>query len=266
MQVYPQGTAVTVAVPFVDLSGNLVAPTAATVRVLDQTGAEIVGATPVAVTPGDAEAEVTIAGEHNVLSGLDPEMRVVEMMLETPAGWVASVVRYVIRQTQRLFVPQNSFQTFDEALLESCTMPRMEGWSVGNDDDRVAALIAAYDRLTRMTYRVEQPISWSMSRIGGFGSVDLIVPLRWPEMTTEEFRELPEHFRRALRRAQIAEADVVMNGDVIGGRRRSGLMSETIGESSMMFRPGTPLDLGVSEQALVYLSGYLHIAKGIGRA
>lgn len=267
MKIYPHGTAVTEAVRFVDLNGDPVVPTAATVRVLDQAGAEIVPATPVSFAPGDMEAEIVVPGDLNVLtSGIAQALRVIELTMETAVGPVVALARYAIRRPQRLIVLSNSFQTFDEALLESMDMPRMDGWSMAEEGDKIAALIEAHDRLTRIGYRVPQPYAGDVTRRLDLREIEIIPPRRWQVMGVEEFLEMPAHFRRALRRAQIVEADVVLNGDVIAGRRRAGLMSESVGESSMMFRPGKPLNLGVSEQALAYLASYVDIRMGLTRA
>lgn len=266
MKIYSPGAAVTEIVRFVDQNGDPVVPTAASVRVIDGTGVELVGSTPVVFAPGDTEIEVLVGGTHNMLQdGESQAIRVIELTMTTAAGAIVAFARYIIRAAQRLVLLKNSFQTFDEALLEATDMPRMSGWSIADDQSKMASLIEAHDRLTRIGYRVQTSYATSMSRLK-LGEADVISPLAWPEMTVDEYIGLPARFRRALRRAQIAEADVVLNGDVIAGRRRAGLMSESIGESSMMFRPGKPLNFGVSEQALAYLSGFVDIRVGLGRA
>ena len=68
----------------------------------------------------------------------------------------------------------------------------------------------------------------------------------------------------AIAKAQIAEADFMMGGDTVEDKRRTGLMSETVGESSNMFRPGKPLVLAGSEKALRYLTGYITWSRRIG--
>lgn len=267
MKTHLHGTAVTQTIAFVDLNGDPVAPTAASVRVLDQEGAELVTSTPIVFSVGDTEVDVIIPAEINTLAPVGPTqaLRLVELTMETAAGPVVTLTRYIIRTLQRLAVLLNSFQTFDSALLEAMDMPRMDGWTVADEAAKTAALIEAYMRLTQIGYRVPKAFVDAQSVIDP-QYAETVPPRRWHVMTYPEFAALPEPFRRALRRAQIAEADVVLNGDVIGGRRRAGLMSETIGESSMMFRPGKPLNLGVSEQALAYLSGYVDLRVGLTRA
>jgi hypothetical protein len=79
----------------------------------------------------------------------------------------------------------------------------------------------------------------------------------WPLMTNALFSRYPPIFVTALCRGQVSEANAILAGDPIGDKIRSGLFSEKIGESSMMFRSGIgPLKTTVSRETLQYLQGY----------
>jgi hypothetical protein len=96
------------------------------------------------------------------------------------------------------------------------------------------------------------------SRIAPHYKAD-ITPRMWPLMTEDLFAQYPEAFREALKRAQVVEANQILTGDGYASRRKAGLMSESVGESSMMFKAGVrPLDLGISREALDYLTGFLN--------
>lgn len=159
----------------------------------------------------------------------------------------------------------NSFQTYAEAAQLSREMSGLAAWTASSDIDRSKALIDAFERLIRVGYRVPRPDSDLQSRFDANYATE-ISPRHWDIVTLPEFEALPARFLRALRKAQIAEAEVILGGDLISGRRRAGLMSETVGESSMMFRPGKPLQLGVSEQALVYLTGFVNLRMTMVRS
>jgi hypothetical protein len=145
-------------------------------------------------------------------------------------------------------------------------IPNIPGWEGAADRDRLTALLDAYDRLTRIGFRIPRRFlgDWQ-SRIE-WTSEEFIPPLRWSEMTLQRFNDYHPRFKTALRKAQVCEADVILGGDVIADRRRAGLLSESIGESSMMFRSGKPLNLGISHRSLEYLSGFVDIRITMGRA
>lgn len=84
-----------------------------------------------------------------------------------------------------------------------------------------------------------------------------ISPRMWPLMTTALYSRYPTVFTTALCKAQVCEANVILTGDPIGDKIRSGLFSEKVGESSMMFRSGLgPLKTVVDRKTLEYLSGF----------
>lgn len=266
MKLYPEGTAVTLALRFVDLNGDPVSPTAVSVRVLDETGAVLVPVTILGVLGGDTEAEVTVPAPANALGATTAGIRLVEMTMATPAGPVIAIERYVLRRSARLAVLVNSFQTYEQALLLALEMPRMDGWALADDNARTAALIEAFERLTRIGYAVPNP-ALDIESVLDPSYVREISPRKWRAIDAAAFEAcLPAPFKQAIRKAQVAESDVILNGDAVAGRRRAGLMSESVGESSMMFRPGKPLNLGVSEQALAYLTGYVDLRVKVGRA
>jgi hypothetical protein len=60
----------------------------------------------------------------------------------------------------------------------------------------------------------------------------------WPLMTASVWQEYPAYFRDALARAQVIQANALLTFDPIADRRRAGVFSEKIGESSMMFKNG----------------------------
>ncbi|CAO3459764.1 hypothetical protein [Azospirillum argentinense] len=265
MKTYPSGSAATVTIPFVDDNGDPVIPTAAAVRVLDEDGGVLLASHALAVAPGDTEAVYTVSGALNTVAA-GKTVRVVVVLLTTADGAVEVQVPYVVRAGSELVVPRTSFQTYYQAILLAQDMPRMDGWGRAGEAERTAALIEAYDRLTRIGYEVRRPTGLDTLNRLDPGWVEHYRPRDWPLLTPEQFRAADAGWRMALRKAQIVEADIILNGDVIAGRRRAGLMSETIGESSMMFRAGKPLSLGVSEEALRYLTGFVTLRAMTGRA
>jgi hypothetical protein len=111
--------------------------------------------------------------------------------------------------------------------------------------------------MIRFAYQITGSNLNDQSRLTLIGDYATLVQDDWREMTEEYFESFPLHFITALRRAQIAEANEVLSLGDPSDKRKVGIMSETIGESSMMFRVGKPLELGLSHAALSILKGYV---------
>jgi hypothetical protein len=84
-------------------------------------------------------------------------------------------------------------------------------------------------------------------------------------MSVESFDLLPAGFLRAIKRAQLIEANVILGGDVVGRKRQDGILSETIGESSASFSDKPFLNLPISRQAYEELRRYIVIRIGVAR-
>lgn len=261
MKTYPVGNDVTVVIPLLDRNGSALVPTGLNFAVRDQNGTLVKPFSEITVSPGMTEVSVLIPAVFNATITELVEARVVELQV-THAGGIYSIEQvYLLTKPSTLVIMGNSFQTMPQAHAEAAQLPNLLGWSAATDNDRAAALIEAYLRLTRLGYRVRRPEDVDVQNMIGDlqGYIEIIEPRLWPLMTKDRWlsSRYPEHFRRALRRAQIAEANEILRGDRINEKRRSGIMSETIGESSMMFRIGKPLDLGISSPALEYVTGYV---------
>ena len=276
---YPENVAVTLSVPFLSEDGTALTPTTLAYRVLDETGTELQASQSLAVPGGSPTAvSVTVPGPVNVLptyvppTGLyDPatpvlrSMRVIELAMTTAAGVFTTNAYYIVAKnvTGQLQVLVNSFQTYETALLEVTQMPALDGWNAATRQDRAGALIESYFRLTKLGYRIPMN-AWGDSPPAGFSLVIpsvqgdwVISPRLWPILNESSYDRYPDHFRLSMRRAQIAESNVILTGDPVDERRREGVMSESVGESSMMFRPGKPLDLPISKEACKYLQNYI---------
>lgn len=265
MEKYQAGTAVTVAFPLVDLNNDPITPTALSVRVLDQDGVQLVAPYAPPNTDGDAEIEITVpASANQVSSGLAG--RTVELTITTAAGVYAKTITYLIEQGIAFNVPNTSFQTYVQALIVADTMPNLMEWGMASDEDRQRAMLEAYSRLTRVGYRIRGIDDLSQNQISDIAEADeQIAPSWWPEMSMTEWQALAARFRKAICRAQIVEANEVLRGVRPDDKRRMGILSESIGESSMMFRVGKPLDLGISQAALRELTGFLDMRATVSR-
>lgn len=265
MEKYQAGAAVTVAFPLVDLNNDPINPTALSVRVLDQDGVQLVAPYAPPNTDGDAEIEVTVpASANQVISGLAG--RTVELTITTSTGSYLKTITYLLERSIVFDVPKTSFQTYVQAVIVAETMPNLVEWGMASDEDRERAMLEAYSRLTRIGYRIRRREDLAQSQISDIAYADQRVPPSWwPAMTLSEFQALETRFRKAICRAQIVEANEVLRGVRPDDKRRMGILSESIGESSMMFRVGKPLDLGISQAALRELTGFLDMRATVSR-
>jgi hypothetical protein len=267
MDIFPVGYDVKVTVQLIDVSGQDLTSSNISYRIEDENEASILGDTVVTgLTEPVAEVTLEIPASLNNADGL----RNIILTAITPEGKTKLILHpYALLDTQRLTFLENSFQTYNQALLLSAQMPDLTVFMAASANDRQTALAEAFNRLTRIYYRVNWEEDVTFNALNRLGHIDAaeISPSMWAQMTEDYFDDYPEKFRTALKKAQIAEANDILTGDPIGAKSRAGLLSETVGESSMMFKNGVkPLKLAASRAALEYLKGFVDYRVSIGRA
>ncbi|SER26029.1 hypothetical protein SAMN05216548_11410 [Faunimonas pinastri] len=274
MHTFPAGVAVNVVIPLIDLNGDPVTPTGLRARVLDQNGEEVVAFSDISFETGATDIDIMVKAATNTLAPFPDQKqdgtfdeegilqattgaRTVELEITTEGGVFTTGQTYLLQARNRFVLLRNTFQTYEQALIHVSTMPRLAGWNAATDMERQNALVEAFRRLTRLGYRVQRPEDQDIMYRAAVADDTVIPATLWRYMDAELWQRYPSRFRLALCKAQVAEADEVLQGGTANAKRRSGLLSESIGESSMMFRSGKPLDLGMSSAALEYLAGYL---------
>lgn len=262
MEVYRAGSPAKVAIEAADDNGGVVEATSAVYTVLDESGAAVTTGSVASITGGEIEVSLTSA-DMQLADGATRGAREIRVDFATPAGTVTNIKVFLIEGASTLEVMTNTFQTFGQATLTASEMPELRSWNLKTDYERRNALVAAFHNIAKLAFRVERPEAQNRitDRLWTPATVEDITVL-----TAEELAVMPAKFIKALRRAQVAEADTLLGGDVVGEHRRMGLMSHTIGEVSQMFRPGTPLILSVSHEALKHLTGYVIWSAKVARA
>jgi hypothetical protein len=261
MNFYPEGYIVEVVVPFTDLNNQPIAPTALRAALYDGEETLITDFGAISIVGASGSKTITIAANFNNLTDLVREARVLSVEMDTAAGTVRKRHSYVIEAEQTLEIMTNTFLTYESAEISVMDFVNMTGWVAADETRRRAAMVEAYNRIVRIPMKyaprddLGQPITEFETVIDRDG---------WMVMTKDAFNMLPSHFRRALRLAQVAEANELLMGDSIGRRHRSGIITETIGESSMTLRGGQ-IDYGLSQSALAALSGYINYNLRITR-
>lgn len=261
---YQHQTQVVVTVDYPSVDGGVIVPTGVSYELLDEVGTVLATET-VNVEEGVPGTQLSIVVEptDNVVpEGATRSVRVIRTTFEAPTGRHVTVNRYVIEKAQLLVTMTNSFQTYEEAILTRMDLPAFDGWDSSDEEAHIPALVTAHDRMCRLTYRYRMSSNAVM-----YDEDDpywLVTGMRL--MKPEDFAKWPNDFKSALRRAQLYEADQVLKGDPVGDKRRSGVVSETIGESKMFFNSRPPLRLALCVQAMETLGPYLHSSRRIGRA
>ena len=178
---------------------------------------------------------------------------------------------FFIRSEAPLIVGENSFVNYNNYLILTQTTPHLDNCETANEDEAVVALLEAHDRLMRLRYRL--PISYFRQENVGYVSevawrpraITDDDPFGWgcyrftlDEVTPEEFAKLPEKFRKALAKAQVIEANAVLEPtDSIEEKRRKGMILETINEVKQMFSSTMPVNTKLTRESMNVLAPYL---------
>lgn len=262
MQVYGETSFVEVIIPFNERNQDDVA--SAQWRLFDELGNELSPWAAVAgVQPNDTSASIGVAGALNVLNPPRPRgVFTVEMEVTTVAGSKYLFrANYMIESYDAQSVPTHSFQTFEMALLTAYEVGGLANFSAASDADKRNALTDAAWRLGRLTFDLGGSIEFP-----DFPGLENNYVCNIREMSLSEFEELPMAFLATLRRAQVVQADDLLNKNPTDAKRLAGIIEHTVGESTTKFRDGKPVRRMVSNRALEILSPYVSNALRIGRA
>lgn len=268
MESYLAGTSVTVSIPLKDLAGNVLVPVSISYTVEDEAETELVASTNLAFLAGASEVTVSVSAAVNTLPvDLTIAGRVIKVLVVTASGTFPIEVGYIVRATSLLIPLRNSFQNWTQAQVTLFSMPALNFFPGVPRETAEAAMIEAFDRIRKFTFVITEEFE-AMEQISWPGETETwrITFDDWTEMTAPEFASYPATFRTAVSKAQIAEADDILSGTTPDDRRRLGIQSETIGESSMFFRSSKPIELGCSQLAHRYLKRYILRSVKLGRA
>ena len=264
MLFYPEDYTVDVVVPFTDKNGAAITLTAFRAALYDGDGELLIDYGSMPFTQADGQKTVTILATLNQLATENTlrEARVLRVEMDTPAGTVRKSLSYVIEAEQTVKVLVNSFQGYANAEILAIDYVNLTAWAASDEVRRRAALVEAYRRLIQIPMKY-LPVDINQNTLSDIETS--ISRQKWLQMTLVEYNALPEHFRRALRTAQVLEANEILSGDAISRKHRAGVITETIGESSVTLNMATA-DYGLSRPALAVLVGYLDTSIQIARA
>lgn len=239
----------------------LTSPSAATLVVIPTPNpynvADVVTWTLSKLAPVDATADVSgatfvdVAGMAGIEVSLDPAvigLRAI-MRLSYDFNGVAGYVDFMVEASEVLVTGVNSYQPYFESLLTAEEIAGVDVFKGATKSDQVAALVNAYEILNTMSY---------VDKYGEYHDLGAL--------DAAALDGLEPNFLRALKLAQIIEANEMLDVNSLHYKRQDGLMSETIGESSMMFRPGNINNYPITRRSMAYLRQYVLIRARLYRA
>ncbi len=266
-------TALEIAVPL-DKYGEPGSVTRVTAEVLDgdESVIELLGEG--TIDPAENVATFTIPNFANLVrAGETIDARSVALTIRVDGVDQTDAIYYSVHRLGRLVPPQNSFITMTAAHASMKQMLDTAGWDSADEDRRAAALEQAYYRLIAIPYQVQRsllPEDLALeiinSQSGRFdSSVNLVIlPEDWEYLSADDFALLPKRFQAALRMAQMTEAEEMLRGDTIEEKLKYGVISESIGESSIRLNTRR-LITGVSADTLQHLRGFIYFDHRIVR-
>lgn len=244
MDNFAANTAITVVIPLVYNGTNLTV-SSFSYGIKDSSGAVVLAMAPYVGSIVGNSISLPIAATHNVITSKYDIREIFYEMTTTQGVYPASLFYKLSGNILQLTVMVDSFMTFGESLLvqESVTSD-ITDYNTLTDQLKVAALEYAYKNLITKRFYV-----------GGI----LIENLE--DYTEAQFNALDPKFKKAIKLAQLLEAADIVEDNPILDKINSGIVSETIGESSMFFNQSFSSYskvAGVSKPAYDVLKDYLY--------
>lgn len=173
------------------------------------------------------------------------DVRLLNCYLIAASGTYVVAQVYMLKGNQLILTPLNdSFQTFTQSVLTRASMAEPQDYFDSLTDElKAISLEESFIRLAKLKFKVG----------------DLVIN-DIKSMAINDFNALDPAFLAAIRKAQIAEANSIVENSPIMDKIRSGIISETIGESSMFFKQSGPpmTKTGLSHDAEDYINPWVY--------
>jgi hypothetical protein len=241
---FASNTDVTIEVPY-EYNGTALVLTGFEYEVLDASGTAIVARQADPSFSGSATSSIlTIPASANTTTA-KRDARLLNCYLINASGEYVVSQAYVLKGNVLKLTPlTDSFMTFPQSVLVRVQMAEdQEYFDALTDELKAVALEESFNRISKIKFKV---------------GTTTILDIK--AMQLVDFNALDPAFLLDLRKAQIAEANNIVENSPIRDKIRSGIISETIGESSMFFqRSGFPVNKsGLSDDAELYLKKWVY--------
>lgn len=242
---FASNTEVSIEIPY-EYNGTALTLTGFEYEVLDATGTVLIAR--------QADPDFNIAGTSSILTipaatnttTAKRDARLLNCYLINDTGeYIVSQV-YVLKGNPLQLTPlTDSFMTFTQSVLVRAQMAESQDYfDLLTDELKAVALEEAYNRIVKLKFKVGDITILDLKAYGATA-----------------FAALNPDFLLDIRKAQIAEANNIVENSPIRDKIRSGIISETIGESSMFFKQsGFPINKsGLSDEAELYLKQWIYM-------
>ncbi|UNH41002.1 hypothetical protein [Moellerella wisconsensis] len=252
----------------------------ATYSVYDGEGNELAKDVKINIKSGDLSASFSVSESLNTLNDSDKDMRIVTVKTKTATGMVAEFDHYyAVMASLNLIVPKQSFIPLMKAKLAAMDMYDADDFLLLSDHTQRQALIEATSKIKAM--------SFSLKRIYKISDTEYDRPqnvlttntlpfylagdfrrniIDFTELTDEQFASLPEYFLNDLAQACMIEAVSIIKTNGAADAREEGLLSESIGETTNMYRTGRSATQALSRKTWRllgrYIDGTIRVSRG----
>lgn len=254
---FTAGKPAKISIALVDDTDTAIDASAVTWTLYDERGTQLDSGTVAGFSAGDPAAVVQLTADQTAT--VDPiAAREIVLQCATTDDEVEVRESFLLVASTPLKVCVNSFQTPTEAALTRAEIARLDEYDVAEKLQRQAAMIEAYRRILRVSVQIPQAfdidnIAWGSRR----------VPLS--RLTENDFRKLPQGFQRAIRRAQLVEANSLLEVNTVEQKRREGVVSEKIGEAGMFLSSKPYLNLPISRATYEELKLFIVLVVEVQR-
>ncbi|EGF62963.1 TPA: hypothetical protein L9R61_004301 [Klebsiella pneumoniae] len=230
---------------------DVMSATSASYSVKDASGNIVTSGVDVPVSDGQMFVTVTVPGAINALGERERDLRRVTLSVDAGGAFITKEQQYIVLRSFELSVPKQSFISIGEAQLQAIDMLNGGSLLTGGEGDLRRQLIEATKRIKSMSFSIRRiyDMDWDdydrpqnmlqtstlPFRWAGQYTSDIV---DWDKLTDDDFMEFPEAFRNALALAVVNEASEIAGGSDIQRAREDGIVSESIGETTMAYRQG----------------------------
>lgn len=241
-----------------------------TYSVFDNAGNTLLSEQP-ATLDSDYSVQVAIPAEVNQIGDADRALRRVKLKATTGTTTVEFENVYVLLNNFELAVFEQSFATLDDAAMYAIDMVKGDVILNMSPVQLRRLLIEATVRLKQMPFSIrrifgvdyddyDRPMNmlnvhnvyWGQE---GQYRMDLI---DWSKMSPELYAGLPDDFKKTLLVATVNEVAEIASTTDSQSARDEGIVSESIGETTIAYRQGKAANLTVNRTTWRLLVKYLN--------
>ncbi|HHF3053204.1 TPA: hypothetical protein ACPJ1H_004021 [Vibrio alginolyticus] len=262
MRKYLSKKAIDFAIPFLDEQGESISVAKVLWEVLDEKESSIAAGE---ITPAvdDTQVVIELGSEICTISnGQNTEVRLLKITLVAQESEVSIREYFTLENEQTVTPAENSFVTYLEALRLMPEFPQFVAFNTATEQERKAALIAAYRNIGNIEFAKGALIDNEGSPMLTDSGDSFWTTL---QITPELYDVLDKSVKQNLEFAQMVEAEYILGGDGTEDLRSKGVLSYSVGEVKQFFRTSKPLELSVSKHALKYIGRYVQYDRRLTR-